>query len=237
MKQLFSVIFLAISFQCVAQDPILYDHTWYLHDLIIDGASIPPVNLKDAEFIDLVFDENLPIDYNFETYICGSASGEVHFDDPNSTFSFFGGIDIFGCCCLSQATEDYAALYYSYFLDEVDFPFVYSISSSGVGITLQITSQSGNQAIYGNQVLGVDDTRFLDIALYPNPVYDKLIISPPSTKVLSVHIYSMEGKVVSSFEEEQLAGNEIGLSHLQSGVYFLRIQTESGHVIKKFIKD
>ena len=235
MKHLLLVLSLTCTLQCFAQDPILYEHTWYLHDLIIDGTSnpLPP----DALIIPLFFTDEPPGDLNFQTIVCQEAVSEVMFDDPNSSFSFVQGFFVGGIECEFMSTaEEFETKYFDFFRDEISFPFVYGISSSNGNFTLIITSESGDRAIYGDQLLAVNDENLVEVGMYPNPVSDLLTLSSPNNEILSVHIYNLEGKQISRSERMSQNRNEIDLTNLNSGLYFLKIFFNGGQVTKKIIK-
>jgi len=234
MKQLLLALFISCSWQGIAQDPILYEHTWHLHELIIDGISEPfPL---EAGGVILIFDEDLLFDWNFQTFVCQEANSELMYDDPNSSFSFVQPFDSGGLVCDFQSWLDFEQLYFDFFRDELASPFVYNITSSGGDFLLVITSESGNSAIYGDKILAVPNRELLNITLYPNPTDDLLNLSSSSNEILSVHIYTIEGRLVSSIKKEHQDISEINVSHLKSGVYFLTISTDIGQVTKKIIK-
>jgi len=220
----------------MAQDPLLYEHTWYLNDLIIDGESNPPPVNSDIGFVILIFDENLPNDLNFQTLACQEGISEVAFDDPNSSFSFVQTFSIGGIECEMQGNVDYETLYFNFFLDDISFPFVYEITSVNGNLLLEITSESGDLALYGNQMLTVDDEKLIEVGMYPNPIHDVLSISSRYHEISSIQVYDIHGKQVTSFEGLQLTTMEINLANLVSGMYFLKIQTDWGQITKRVVK-
>ena len=94
MRNLFAIfVSLLTYFTCSAQDPQLFENTWYLHDLIIGGQSnVPPIN-NEIPFVPADFIEpDL-----FETGMCGSlGSGTILYSGTNE-FNFPNGITWFGC--------------------------------------------------------------------------------------------------------------------------------------------
>ena len=79
--------------------------------------------------------------------------------------------------------------------------------------------------------LGIQESFDTDIKIYPNPTTDKLYISNlPSNSM--VNLCDMTGRILSTS-----IGQEIDVSALPVGVYFLRIQTGKGLVVKKFVKE
>jgi hypothetical protein len=69
--------------------------------------------------------------------------------------------------------------------------------------------------------------------IYPNPVTDWLNIEIEGT-IEALNIYNVNGQLLQS--AQQLQGNRINVSQLESGVYFLQIRTESGVFQQSFLK-
>jgi len=239
MRNLFATcVFLLTSFSSFAQDPQLFDNTWYLDDLIIDGNSNPPTIYFDPGDIRLFFFENPPDGLNFRTTVCLEVETEVSFDNPNSSFFFElpfagGGIE---CDILPGM---YEALYFDFFIDEIDFPFVYNVSSSNGILLLTITSESGDQAIYGDQILSIRDKETSLISIFPNPVKNELFITGKSELIdFTTYIFNIDGKLILEVENAELQTNSINVRKLTNGIYFLYIQDNQGQTeIKKFIKN
>jgi len=73
------------------------------------------------------------------------------------------------------------------------------------------------------------------IQIYPNPVRNELRIENGAIKIESVEIFNLTGNSIDKF----LTSNsqiQINVSHLASGVYFVKIETDRGIVTKKFVK-
>lgn len=69
-----------------------------------------------------------------------------------------------------------------------------------------------------------------DIKVFPNPVQNQLNIDSPE-EVLSIEIFDLLGKKI--FESKT---KTIDVSELQNGIYLLKINTNQGSYIQKFIK-
>ncbi len=83
-------------------------------------------------------------------------------------------------------------------------------------------------------VLGVNDEILHSISTYPNPVKNVLTIERNlSVDIKSVKIYDLLGKLVLAINS---SFNQIDVSNLKSGIFFLKIQTDMGVVTKKIIK-
>ncbi len=86
----------------------------------------------------------------------------------------------------------------------------------------------------GSAPLSVEDETLGNVVLYPNPVEDILIIqtSGDLTEKIAT-VFDITGKRVYN---QKLLNNELNVSSLQNGVYFLRIESNGKRLIKKFVK-
>jgi hypothetical protein len=71
------------------------------------------------------------------------------------------------------------------------------------------------------------------VKLFPNPAKDKLYIESDFSN-LTVSVFDITGKKAGDYKFKSSFGS-IDVSTLVSGVYFIRIQSESGSIVKKFI--
>ena len=88
-----------------------------------------------------------------------------------------------------------------------------------------ITSLTGNAEMFEN-----------DFNIYPNPVNDRLYIETQTlTQTLTIEIYDVYGR---RQELSAISGQQsvINVANLNSGIYFVKIKTENGEVVKRFIK-
>ena len=76
-----------------------------------------------------------------------------------------------------------------------------------------------------------------NIKVYPNPVNDRLYIEV-ETEVEEVVVYDVYGRVQNLRNSEtQKLRNSIDLSDLKAGIYFVKINTEGGNIVKRIIKN
>ena len=72
--------------------------------------------------------------------------------------------------------------------------------------------------------------------IYPNPVNDRLYIETES-EIEEVVVYDVYGRIQNLRNSEtQKLGNSIDVSNLNSGVYFVKVVTANGEVVKRFVK-
>ncbi len=99
---------------------------------------------------------------------------------------------------------------------------------------------SGTQSIpklawYENPtILKVEENLIGNIKIYPNPTTGLVFIDSKTENIISASVFDIMGKNVL-----QQIGNiqELDISNLQKGMYFLRIATDNGELIKKIIKE
>jgi|GEM_PF-2385454 len=95
---------------------------------------------------------------------------------------------------------------------------------------------STNIVWVGNKATAIDEITADNLRIYPNPVRDELKIDGDVPfDNLPFTIYNLAGnQIVNS---HWLNGKSINVSNLPSGVYFLKIETDSGVVTRKFVKE
>ena len=77
-----------------------------------------------------------------------------------------------------------------------------------------------------------------NVKIYPNPTTGELRIENGQLTITKVEIYDVFGrKVRMSPVSFMFPETVINISHLQSGVYFVLIQTETGEVVRKVLKE
>ena len=85
--------------------------------------------------------------------------------------------------------------------------------------------------------LGVETITNDGITVYPNPTTGQLRITNYELRIDNVEIYDVMGKKISSHHLITTSSNHlIDISHFTSGIYLLKITTETGAVTKKIIK-
>jgi len=87
-----------------------------------------------------------------------------------------------------------------------------------------------------SQILSVDETELENsISIHPNPSNDSFFIYNSGNVILeNAEIFSVTGKKVKEFDN--LSNNEgLNIESLRSGVYFLRLHSDKGSIVKKLI--
>ena len=85
--------------------------------------------------------------------------------------------------------------------------------------------------------VGVVEIATREISVFPNPTSHELRIKSGELKIEKVKIYDILGRNFisqSSFQSQEIT---IDISQLPRGIYFVKIETELGEVVKKVIKE
>ena len=122
---------------------------------------------------------------------------------------------------LSYTAENSEAIY------GVEVVAVYENNVTSIGVIEQLIFEDNIKDIETNN----------NVNVYPNPVNDILYIAT-ETEVEEVVVYDIYGRVqnLRNLETQKLR-NSIDLSELKSGIYFVKINTEKGNIVKRIIKD
>ncbi|MEO8088203.1 MAG: T9SS type A sorting domain-containing protein [Bacteroidota bacterium] len=118
-----------------------------------------------------------------------------------------------------------------------------SITADTIFYSVQVTDTNGCSANDTIEVIfdicaginSLDEKHFLSVS--PNPFTNKVLFHPliTSTETISIHLFNSIGEKVLE-RETTLKEQEINLSTLQSGIYFLTIHSESIFTALKIVK-
>ena len=76
-----------------------------------------------------------------------------------------------------------------------------------------------------------------NVNIYPNPAKDEIHVSSEE-RIEEVRIYNINGQQTTvNSQQTSSTGMTINISNLNSGVYFIKIDTERGNIVKRFIKN
>ncbi|MBA3985584.1 MAG: T9SS type A sorting domain-containing protein [Flavobacteriales bacterium] len=234
---LFALAFLTNSF---AQDPQLFDNTWYLQKVVIGANDYFPPSNTEVEFVGLTFYNNSSNE--FDTNVCNVFFGEIVYGSNQNFTILDSAITLLKCDI--QDNSIFEGIYFGFFLDSynnhLEDPFPYVITTNGNEKTLIITNTRDDIAIYGDQILSNYLFENAQFSIYPNPVKNTLNVQNQKNSLsdVSVLVFDICGKLVK-FEaiEEGNSNISLNVSHLINGIYFLTIKNKVGHKqILKFIK-
>ena len=105
-------------------------------------------------------------------------------------------------------------------------------------LTLKSTDAYAEIKLTGLSHVGINDNvNESAIVIYPNPTTGKLTIENGQLLVDNVEIFDVFGRKVFEQKTESGKQNEIDVSNLCSGIYLMKIYTDSGVVHKKVVKE
>ena len=233
MKKLLFLIFIGLcSFQGIAQDPDpdLYQ-TWYLRTIGFDfGVPIVVSFITPPIVPSLTIDGTL--DFEGEG-ACNTFTGTFTYDAVTETLTpvnYGQTIEI----CVNQEHTDFEIQYFLYFSNDFSLAYqIYTNPSNGMQ-HLNLGFAPGFYLEFADSILSVPDSVLKPISIYPNPAQDILRIENNSTTgITSIRIYDVLGRLVLAQNSDV---NQIDVSHLNSGVLFVKIETDHGVNTKKIIK-
>ena len=83
---------------------------------------------------------------------------------------------------------------------------------------------------------GVEDILVPNVTIYPNPANDKVYIETEA-EIEEIVVYDVYGRIqnLRNSETQQLS-NSVDVADLNSGIYFVKVKTENGNVVKRIVK-
>ena len=84
-------------------------------------------------------------------------------------------------------------------------------------------------------ITGIEDKLANNVSIYPNPVKDRLYIETES-EIEDIVVFNIYGRRQQTTVNGQQTLS-IDVSNLNSGVYFVKINTANGNIVKRFVKE
>ncbi len=216
----------------LAQDPQLFENDWYLQKVVIDNIDYFPPNNAEVDIVSLTILENY-----IYTLVCSSISSSFI-----TITNDFINVELFymllNSDCELVETLTFSNIYFNMFFNwqEPNNIYSYIIETGTDDIkTLTLTNNSDYKAIYTNVLLPIQDFENLSFEIYPNPVKDIFYIENNNGIIInSIKIYDHLGRLVV---QEVSNFNQLDISHLSSGLFFIKLETDRGFIAKKIIKE
>ena len=153
--------------------------------------------------------------------------------------------------CMLTGSEGLDTSFYAG--ERQQYEFVYDMSTTNVEemddlevavwIQSYVTKEVHNRATLtegfkedNEDIDNITEEQISSVQVYPNPVNDKLYIATEE-EVEDVVVYSITGVIVG--QQSTVNGQQtltIDLSDLKSGIYFVKINTGKGNIVKRIIK-
>jgi hypothetical protein len=108
---------------------------------------------------------------------------------------------------------------------------------------LSISTINQSASYLSTIILGINDDKVSSnmLKLFPNPSTDIITVNSQQLLVNGVEIYNALGEKVylnnRTIEQKNSRSIEINVSSFPSGVYFVKVKTEKGVAVRKFVKE
>ena len=84
--------------------------------------------------------------------------------------------------------------------------------------------------------VGIDPLSRASFQIFPNPAMDYIVVNSGNMNPNSIEIMNSEGKIMQTIPADGFL-TRINLKTLQPGIYFLRVATDAGVNVRKFVKE
>jgi hypothetical protein len=230
MKTKISIAFILFYNLTFGQNQIILNEPWYLDKFIINGSDV--TYTTQTNHIHYIVFQGNGMNTNLIAGYCETLFGLIGTIE-NNTFSYENTFS-YGPVCNITADD---ILLRNTIMSFYFFPhnnFNYTIIDVGNYKKLTITNSSNNTVIYNS--VNLNSKNFNagnDLNVYPNPV-DNILNFKSDWEVNTVKIHSAEGRLINIDLNNQ--NNQIDVSHLQSGIYFVEFEINNKSIRKKIIK-
>jgi hypothetical protein len=86
-------------------------------------------------------------------------------------------------------------------------------------------------------ILGPETSALDQVIVYPNPAKSQLNIYSPASFLKGIEVHDVRGRRLSEEIDEEQNTVSVDLTSLETGIYFVRIETEVGSITKKVIRE
>jgi len=116
-----------------------------------------------------------------------------------------------------------------------ELPLLYGVYEGSDGNDyLQWEYAPGFLSHFRNVLLSTPENNLEELNIFPNPANNILNVQSATNNFDSVSITDINGRIINSLKN--WASNQIDISALKPGIYFITIQSSEGKITKKFIK-
>ncbi len=163
--------------------------------------------------------------------------GLVDFTSDTMFTSLGCGLILAGCDIEENNVfqSNYIMIYQEFSTPQTFGPFNYTLTTENDIISLTITNSLGDSATYSATTLGNSTQDQISFTIYPNPASNLIYFKGSKIKIQNFKIFNINGQQVLQSAFNPATG--IDVSHLTKGVYFIKVDTKDGSLMKKFIKN
>ncbi|UPT69386.1 MAG: T9SS type A sorting domain-containing protein [Flavobacterium sp. JAD_PAG50586_2] len=182
------------------------------------------------------------LDYSDATLTFNAKIGYEFMVDPNPNGDFNVEIsDDGGSTFTSVWVEENYGLFVDYETLAISIDLAAYIGMDNLQVRFHYTGNDADSMSFDDVLitgtLGVNEALASKFNTYPNPANNTVNVSNNYNITLTnVNITDINGRTVKTMNVNNLSEVQMNVSDLNTGVYFMNIDTDSGKVVKKFIK-
>ena len=79
-----------------------------------------------------------------------------------------------------------------------------------------------------------DNSKF---SLYPNPATSQLVVNNGNIPMQTITVYDVVGKEILKISDVNTSYTELNVANLHQGLYFVKVRSEKGTQVRKFVKE
>ena len=236
MKKQFLFFLLFFTFLSEAQNDVYFDGTWILESLIINGEVLtPPSNEEiDQVFLGFEFNNNIEPDgiiiefcrwaYNFIDLPGDATTGYITIGEVNPSDNI----------CNLEENLSFDELYFEFYNSDDDGTFEFELDLESNNSTLVFRSSNGDEVLYRDTTLSIDENAIISVKLYPIPSKKEVFIDFNGWKeLIDLRVYNLNGRQVTAHKTQ----NGLNIEKLSPGIYIVELIDQNGWtIIKQFIK-
>ena len=195
-----------------------------INEVFVDGVNIGAVD--SYTFSNVTANHTIHVTFSVVTLTISATAGVGGKISPNETSSVNYGESL-----TYTFTPNDGYKVNEVFVDGATIGAVSSYTFSNV---------TANHTIHVNfsVVTGIDDVVAHQLQIYPNPVQNEIFVETGVLKIGNVEIYDLSGrKLLHSKFSSVNSQLKINVSSLLKGVYLIRVHTDKGLIIKRFVKE
>ncbi|MBV1924116.1 MAG: T9SS type A sorting domain-containing protein, partial [Flavobacteriaceae bacterium] len=90
--------------------------------------------------------------------------------------------------------------------------------------------------IFKEKVLSNNDVALQNISMLPNPTTGMLTVNSPTADIHQIEVIDLQGRIVSLKQYDHINQCNIDLSSFETSLYFVKVYTSEGTLVKRIIK-
>ncbi len=196
--------------------------TLYDFSLNIGDSVLYNINGTNQEWLDVIAIDSIQLN--------GSYYKRFHFDEP-----VVSAFDVLDEVWIEGIGSIHGPLFPKYprkFSSEIPDSMLLTCSFAS---NQQVWQHPNYSNCYVNKVWGLHENEYMKVTVAPNPFNNKIAIHSPHQRIRAIAIFNQLGeelKVITDYTSDQ----NIDLSKLKPGIYFLKIQGKQDSSLKRIMK-